>query len=92
MKEFTPEKLYEWRSSGVRYIGIEQHTPELIVDEELTEFKVIPFLAIQDAQQFLAGRMVSAISEENESSFFPVDSAEAIEIATGITACRFYVA
>ena len=91
MKEFNTEQLFEWRNSGVQYIGIHHYIPELTADEEISEFIVTPFLALEDAQAFLSEKIDPAYSEEKNAAFFFIDSSEAFEIATGVSTFKFYV-
>ena len=91
MKEFNTEKLFEWRNSGVQYIGIHHYVPVLTADEEISEFMVTPFLALEDAQAFLNEKIGTTYSEEKNAAFFFIDSSEAFEIATGMSTSKFYV-
>ena len=91
MKEFNTEQLFEWRNNGVQYIGIHHYVPELTADDEISEFLVTPFLALEDAQAFLNEKIDPSYSEEKNAAFFFIDSSEAFEIATGVSTSKFYV-
>ena len=91
MKEFNIDKLFEWRGNGVQYIGIHHYVPELSVNDEISEFIVIPFLALEDAQAFLSDKLNTLNIEEKNAAFFYIDSSEAFEIATGMGTSKFYV-
>ena len=90
MKEFTPEKLFEWRNNGIQYIGINIHVPELTLNDETTEFIVTPFATLEDAHIFIEGKRSIATDDEQSAAVFFIDSTEAFEVATGMINCKFY--
>ena len=91
MKEFNTDKLFEWRNTGVQYIGIHHYVPELSAADETSEFMVSPFLVADEAQRFLTEKLSKAEDDEPTAAIFFIDSAEALEIATGMITCKFYV-
>jgi hypothetical protein len=86
MKEFTPEILFEWVNAGMGYLVVKTHTPELVIDEEVTEFIVAPLQTLADVNE-----LVAPGNEQEDTTCFEIHSAEAYEVATGVIGCKFYV-